>query len=528
MPVANVNQVTRQQQVVNNNQTSSNSRIQQNQTLMQEQLSKSKKVAESNYTISDAQEFNSDDYFTIQDDYTLAREFSKEGYNVEFYPDGKTIKRIWQNPKEYTSYYKNPKEGKTRREKSTYIPHEIIFDKSGMIIKEVKRDDYRDYEKSTDDYSKYTRKVYDNYLTEYNSDGTLKTKKIYNDYAEKDKKSDDSRREYRDVYLKEDYDYSAGTKKSYSKPQERVYNTTSEYIAKQQAKAQSQYDSAMQKYNNATTQAEKNRIASQYGLKWSVTTPDGKTYTSSNQEFLQNKYSEYFANETTAQRNKRYVDMINEAWQTGDTNALQNVKTAILKENPELYVQELQSTKQGRQQLVNEGYITGVEDNYNKMSRMLTNQELQQYIDTGKIQTNNQIFSQQQNMSIDPSFVEYQRQQQAIQSQRNSLIEKYYGNLPEHIVQNMKANAEQEATVGKILSGRSTGDTYLDAFNYASNNNFKALKEGNLVYQFPFTVASIPDELYNEELTGKQNLDQIYREIQAYYGINSENPTPGS
>ena len=167
MPVANVNQVTRQQQVVNNNQTSSNSRIQQNQTLMQEQLSKSKKVAESNYTISDAQEFNSDDYFTIQDDYTLAREFSKEGYNVEFYPDGKTIKRIWQNPKEYTSYYKNPKEGKTRREKSTYIPHEIIFDKSGMIIKEVKRDDYRDYEKSTDDYSKYTRKVYDNYLTEY-------------------------------------------------------------------------------------------------------------------------------------------------------------------------------------------------------------------------------------------------------------------------------------------------------------------------------------------------------------------------
>jgi hypothetical protein len=529
---------TRQSQVLLNNKTSSNSRIQQSQSQMIQNKLNRHQSKTPDFLVKEAQEFNPNDYFSTSNDYLMATEFAKEGYNVEFYPDGKTVKRIWSNPKEYTSYYK--KKGKDKDfQKSKYIPHEITFNKDGQIISEIKRDDYESYDKRTDDYTKRKRKVYESFKTEYNPDGSLKTKKIYDDYSERDSRTDDYRKQTKDVFLKEDYDYTKGTKQSYSRPRERESNTTTEYLAKQEAKAQAKYDGAMAKYNNASSQSEKNRIANQYGLKWSVTTPDGKTYNSSNQEWLQSKYSDYFENETTSQRNKRYIDMMN----SGED--LSKVKETILKENPDLYVQEYSQTPQGRQKLVNEGIISGIEDSYNQQSRMLSPQEIKEYVQTGKIrvdknanQTNtfrdnflnaqySSIPTSSRYNNVSDSNINYTNSTQY--NPRKELIEKYYGNLPEAIVENMRINADKSRTdqekLGDIFSGRSSGDTVMDAFTYASNNNFKPIKEGNMVYNFPFTFASLPDELYDENLSGKENMDKIYADIQHFYGISpTQNP----
>ena len=69
--------------------------------------------------------------------------FNKEDkYDVIKDSTGK-ITAIKAKPTTYTSKYDREKGEKSRRQTSSYIPHEIHFDKSGNIIKEIYRDDYK-------------------------------------------------------------------------------------------------------------------------------------------------------------------------------------------------------------------------------------------------------------------------------------------------------------------------------------------------------------------------------------------------
>lgn len=228
-------------------------------------------------------------------------EFSKEGYTLTKHNDGSyTIKA---DPRKYTKYYKNYFErGKdTRKEYGTYVPHEIKFDFAGKIVSEIKRDDYKDSDKDTDKYRKYTRKVYDQEIKQYGNDGKLISKKMYDDYEERDYKYDSGdRKRERDVYLKKDYDYSKSVVTSKERP-----DTRDKYKVKQadgsykSYSSKSKYESAQRKqerfeqeYKSASSNEEKSKILKKYGAKVSVTTPTGKTYSSSNIDWLEGKYED--------------------------------------------------------------------------------------------------------------------------------------------------------------------------------------------------------------------------------------------
>jgi len=126
------------------------------------------------------------------------------------------ITKISSKSKTYTSTYRKKDGKKTYKDKSTYIPYEMII-KDGKIQKEITRDDY-DYDRRKDDDSyKENSKVYDKVIKTY-KDGKIVSLKEYDSYKEKYKKYDDGYKKQYDTYLKSDIDYTALSKIKWSKP----------------------------------------------------------------------------------------------------------------------------------------------------------------------------------------------------------------------------------------------------------------------------------------------------------------------
>jgi hypothetical protein len=186
-----------------------------------------------NLPIQSAQEFNAEDYYSY-DKKTKVATFNKEGYEVERYDDGK-IKRIYSKPKIYTKEYS--RNGKDRRkDNSQYIEHEIKFDEKGNITEEIRRNDYESYNYSRGKRDLQKREVYDKEIKLYNSDGSLKSKKEFDDYSYKERKYDDGSKDTRKTYLKEDWNYSTLKKIEYNTPNERSYDYRESAIKKAQEK----------------------------------------------------------------------------------------------------------------------------------------------------------------------------------------------------------------------------------------------------------------------------------------------------
>lgn len=116
------------------------------------------------------------------------------------------------------------------------------------------------------------------------------------------------------------------------------------------------------------------------------------------------------------------------------------------------------------------------------------------------------------------SPVDYQRIIESYDKKRMQSIKKYYGNLPEHIVKELKDPKFKttEEIIKGIGAGRTTGIEIIDYPKIPKNDK-------KIIFR-PFSMdfaTSIPKELYNPTLTKEQNLDKIYNEIQAYYGFES-------
>ena len=352
-----------------------------------------------------AQEFDISSWWTV-DKRTHQATFNKEGYEIIKNSDGTTT--IRSKPKTYTKYYKK-KEKKKNKEYGTYIEHEMLFDKNGKIVQETRRDDYESYDKSTDNYRKQEREVYTKEIKKYNTDGGLTDRKEWDDYESDEDRYDDGRKTKRDVYLRREYDYTQGIVTKHSEPNtdvddyrtstiQKAYKLTDDQAS--EIKTIENYQDKLKKaneyyqqrgtdlYNKATTESQKASIAKTYNLKWTVNTPDGKTYTSSNKEWLNEQVDNYYANETTAQRNKRYLTYMNDAWNNKNGWTFDKVEQTILNENPELKAQEnynrLSSTKKGRETLVQQGFIDKLT---NKAGEVVeATKEIKDYfIETGKL-----------------------------------------------------------------------------------------------------------------------------------------------
>lgn len=133
-------------------------------------------------------------------------------------PDGTTSLKA--EPKTY--YYKtdDAKSG-ARREASEYIPHEIVLDAQGNIVKEIERQDYQSYYKDKPKYG-YTskREVYEAVVKEYKDNQPVK-QKVYDQYSSFVKELGEGRsQDKKGIYLKEEYDYEKGEKKIMSSPEE--------------------------------------------------------------------------------------------------------------------------------------------------------------------------------------------------------------------------------------------------------------------------------------------------------------------
>lgn len=136
-----------------------------------------------------------------------------KSYNVEYYDDKITIKRIYQNPKTYIKEEKNYSGKDDKKETSTYIPHEILFNKNGIPEKEIKREDFENYERRYSGDSRLKsierRNVYDKEINLFDNKGiTIKTQK-YDTYKDevKDYSTGDKKKEY-NTFLKEELDYT--------------------------------------------------------------------------------------------------------------------------------------------------------------------------------------------------------------------------------------------------------------------------------------------------------------------------------
>lgn len=231
-------------------------------------------------------------YFS-SDDYTGKQSFkTNEGYVTEYYPNGK-LKRIYAQPQTYKSYeyWRSGRDTDTRY--SSFIPHEILFNEQGKVVKEIKRKTYDTYEKSYDGLDLQQKDVFDYETNTY--DGKNLTRKEERDYSETyNKYSDRGTISKYTPYIRTVYDYSQGKKTDYPEPNRNFKDIRESTIKKNQEEAEKRIETGLKKYNEAQTQLDKQKIARDYGLMWNVNY-NGKSYNTINKDFLPKEYKEDLA-----------------------------------------------------------------------------------------------------------------------------------------------------------------------------------------------------------------------------------------
>lgn len=142
--------------------------------------------------------------------------------------DNNKIIGIRQKPQRYRTYYeKDYSDGDKTERFSTYIPHEILFNEQGQVMKEVKRTSYQsDYDKKDGDELERKYKVYDRDIKIFDNTGNIVSRKEYDDYKDRDREYTDKRFWKREVYLKKEYDYSKNTVKVNPRPNSSIKDYT--------------------------------------------------------------------------------------------------------------------------------------------------------------------------------------------------------------------------------------------------------------------------------------------------------------
>jgi hypothetical protein len=181
-----------------------------------------------NEIIKSSVEFDPHNYFNM----SKGEAKPKEGWKVEYYEDGKTIKKIYKE-ESYTYFSQNPKKGGNIYKKGTFVPEEITLSKDGKIQRYVKREIFKSEEETgRNNYTKYEPYIKEekNYLGGEIINKTINNAKVtYTSRGSKD-------RERSEVYTDSFYDYVKGEKTNYPSPEEKFKDKRVEKIEKETPK----------------------------------------------------------------------------------------------------------------------------------------------------------------------------------------------------------------------------------------------------------------------------------------------------
>lgn len=286
----------------------------------------------------------------------------------------------------------------------------------------------KEYDERTGDEDWYEKaEIRPDRLKTYHPQGILKHEERWDDYQEKYKRFPEYEKEYYDKFKEEEWDYDVlgrpikkqewdtrldwrdtyadGSIADYDvyKQAEKqwTYDDTknvattstihypkppahhrdySKYKKKEveELKAQDKkHKEFVKEFESAKTDSEKSAILKKYNELVTLTIPFTTYIVRGNDiEQIYKTAERYYEKETNEQRNRRYQNMMKKL-------PMEEVRNTIYKENPSLEVQDLAETKEGRQEILNRGLITGVVDLQTNETKPLTEQQKSMYVETG-------------------------------------------------------------------------------------------------------------------------------------------------